>query len=183
MNCSSVRNSPTPSAPVSSSIGRSATRPELWQQRDRDAVAGDRRLVLELAVMRAAPCADAAPCRHRPARRSASAADARCPPAPSTMMSSPFSLIETMFSACPTATRPSERATIATWLIAAALLEHDRRAAACGRIRAARPAPCCGRRGWRSRAAPCARSALPSPVRTRSSRLARSSRSCSRSRI
>ena len=29
MNCSSVRNSPTPSAPVSSSIGRSATRPEL----------------------------------------------------------------------------------------------------------------------------------------------------------
>ena len=90
MNCSSVRNSPTPAAPVSSSIGRSATSPELCSS----VISIPSRVTdgLSLAVRDSAPGAS----RRQPhlvdidlldvGRRPA---DARCRPAPSTMMSSP----------------------------------------------------------------------------------------------
>ena len=54
MNCSSVRNRPMPAAPVSSMCGRSTSRPALMQQRDAHAVAGDAGLVAQRVVLRLA---------------------------------------------------------------------------------------------------------------------------------
>ena len=61
-----------------------------------------------------------------------------------------------------------------------AFLEHHAEEAA-GRSRAARPGRCCGRPGWRPRAAR-GRRRRSTPASSRSSRFERSSRSCSRSR-
>ena len=56
-----------------------------------------------------------------------SAGGRRCtsPVSPSTMIGSPASASETMSSSCPTVAMPSARATMATWLVGADLLQHQ----------------------------------------------------------
>ena len=126
MNCSSVRNSPTPSAPVSLQHRQVGDEPRIVQQRDRDAVAGDRRLVLELEIVRAALGREPDLVDIGLLEIAASACRCTVPAGPSTMMSSPFSRHRDDVLGLPDRHHArASVATIATCAVDAALFEHD----------------------------------------------------------
>ena len=156
MNWNSVRNRPMPSAPVSSRMRQVDEQAGIHQQRDRAAVAGERRLVAQRAILRAAGVAPKPHlARHRPPRRRAAGADmdlaARAVDDDRRRRSrrAPIGVGDL---ARPRGCRARGRRS-PTWLVGAALLEHEAAQPLAVVVEQLGRPHGCGRPGWRSRAA------------------------------